>query len=55
MSNYSKVSVADGARSELQDALSLTGAEVSINLLHAGAGDPFVHSHKCNEEIYGIL
>ena len=55
MSNYSKVSVADGARSELHDALSLTGAEVSINLLPAGAGVPFVHSHKCNEEIYGIL
>ena len=55
MSNYSKVSVADGARSELHDALSLTGAEVSINLLPAGAGVPFVHSHKYNEEIYGIL
>ena len=55
MSNYSKVSVADGARSELHDALSLTGAEVSINLLPAGAGVPFVHADKCNEEIYGIL
>ncbi len=55
MSNYSKVSVADGARTELHDALSLTGAEVSINLLPAGAGVPFVHAHKCNEEIYGIL
>lgn len=55
MSNYSKVSVADGARTELHDALSLTGAEVSINLLPAGEGVPFVHAHKCNEEIYGIL
>ena len=55
MSNYSKVSVADGARTELHDALSLTGAEVSINLLPAGAGVPFVHAHKGNEEIYGIL
>ena len=28
---------------------------VSINALPAGAGVPFVHSHKENEEIYGIL
>ena len=55
MSNYSKISVSDGARTELHDALSLTGAEVSINLLPACAGVPFVHAHKCNEEIYGIL
>ena len=55
MSNYNKVSVAEGARTELHDALSLTGAEVSINLLAARAGGPFGHSHMCNEEIYGIL
>ena len=55
MSNYSKISVSDGARTELHDSLSLTGAEVSINLLPAGAGVPFVHAHKLNEEIYGIL
>lgn len=33
----------------------LTGAEISVNNLPAGAGVPFVHSHKKNEEIYIIL
>ena len=42
-------------RVELHDQLKLTGAEVSINQLPAGAGVPFVHSHTNNEEIYGIL
>lgn len=55
MSNYSKVSVKDDARTELHDLLSLTGAEVSVNNLPAGAGVPFVHSHKQNEEIYVVL
>lgn len=55
MGNYSKVSVAQDARTELHDKLSLTGAEISINNLPAGAGVPFVHSHKNNEEIYVIL
>lgn len=55
MKNYSKVSVAEDARTELHDKLSLTGAEVSINNLPAGASVPFVHSHKSNEEIYVIL
>lgn len=56
MSNFSKVSVdMDGTRTELHDSLSLTGAEISINNLPAGACVPFVHSHKQNEEIYGIL
>lgn len=55
MSNYSKVSVAQDARTELHDQLSLTGAEVSINNLPAGAGVPFVHSHKNNEEIYFVV
>ncbi len=55
MANFSKVSVASDARIELHDQLSLTGAEVSINNLPAGAGVPFVHSHKKNEEIYAIL
>jgi len=40
---------------ELHDLLSLTGAEISVNSLPAGAGVPFVHSHKKNEEIYGVL
>ena len=55
MNNYSKTSVAEEARTELHDQLSLTGAEVSINTLPAGASVPFVHSHKQNEEIYAIL
>ena len=54
MKNYQKMSVAQDARVELHDSLALTGAEVSINHLPAGAGVPFVHSHKQNEEIYGI-
>ena len=53
--NYTKTNVGTAARTELHDALSLTGAEVSINQLPAGAGVPFVHSHKHNEEIYGVI
>ncbi len=55
MSNYTKTSVAGDARVELHDKLALTGAEVSVNHLPAGGCVPFVHSHKDNEEIYGIL
>ncbi len=55
MANYQKTNVKPEARVELHDVLSLTGAEVSINHLPAGAGVPFVHSHRKNEEIYGIL
>lgn len=55
MKNYDKVSVAEEARIELHDKLNLTGAEISINALPAGASVPFVHSHKNNEEIYAIL
>ncbi len=55
MANFSKISAAQDARTELHDKLSLTGAEISINNLPAGACVPFVHSHKNNEEIYCIL
>lgn len=55
MKNYSKTAVGTEARAELHDKLMLTGAEVSINRLPAGASVPFVHSHKENEEIYGII
>lgn len=55
MSNFSKVNVSNDGRVELHDQLGLTGAEVSINNLPAGAGVPFIHSHKNNEEIYVIL
>ncbi len=53
--NFKKVSVKEEARVELHDALGLTGAEISLNLLPQGASVPFVHSHRKNEEIYGIL
>ena len=55
MANYTKCSIGNEGRVELHDKLALTGAEISVNRLPAGAGVPFVHSHKNNEEIYGIL
>ena len=55
MANYTKTNVGSTPRTELHDILGLTGAEVSINQLPAGAGVPFVHAHQQNEEIYGIL
>ena len=55
MANYTKTNVGSAPRTELHDTLGLTGAEVSINQLPAGAGVPFVHAHKENEEIYGVL
>ena len=55
MKNYAKTNIGNEGRVELHEKLSLTGAEVSINQLPAGASVPFVHSHKNNEEIYGIL
>lgn len=55
MKNHAKTNIGNEGRVELHEKLSLTGAEVSINQLPAGASVPFVHSHKNNEEIYGIL
>lgn len=55
MVNYTKTTVGKENRSELHEKLALTGAEISLNVLPAGAGVPFVHSHKENEEIYGVL
>lgn len=55
MKNYAKTNVGNEGRAELHDRLSLTGAEVSVNRLPAGACVPFVHAHKNNEEIYGII
>ena len=55
MKNFTKYEVKDEGRVELHDKLSLTGAEISVNFLPAGASVPFVHSHKQNEEIYAIL
>ena len=42
-------------RVTLQERLGLTGSEISLNELPAGAGVPFVHAHKRNEEVYVIL
>ena len=53
--NFKLVSVAQAPRTELHDQLGLTGCEVSINSLPAGAAVPFVHAHKQNEELYGVL
>lgn len=55
MNNFDKTSIKDEPRTELHDVLNLTGAEISVNTLPAGASVPFVHSHKQNEEIYVIL
>lgn len=55
MENYTKTTIENESRTELHEKLALTGAEISINTLPAGANVPFVHSHKENEEIYGIL
>lgn len=42
-------------RVTLHECLALTGSEISINELPAGASIPFVHAHKENEEVYIIL
>ena len=55
MANYAKTNIGNEGRVELHEVLGLTGAEVSVNKLPAGAGVPFVHAHKNNEEIYGVL
>lgn len=55
MSNFKKINIGNESRTELHEALALTGAEISINSLPAGECVPFVHCHKNNEEIYGII
>lgn len=55
MKKYQIAHVAEAPRTELHDLLGLTGAEISINEMPAGAAVPFVHSHKENEEIYAVL
>ena len=55
MANYARTHISNEGRVELHEVLGLTGAEVSVNNLPAGAGVPFVHAHKENEEIYGVL
>lgn len=39
----------------LKDELQLTGCETSLGVLPPGAGTPFLHSHKQNEELYLFL
>jgi len=56
--NYQVSSIGDIqtlGRATLKDRLALTGSEISVNELPAGASVPFVHSHKRNEEVYIIL
>lgn len=55
MKNYCILNATNEPRVELHDKLGLTGAEVSINNIPAGACVPFVHYHKENEEIYFIF
>ena len=51
MANYTKTTIGKENRIELHEKLSLTGEEISLNELPAGANVPFVHSHKENEEM----
>ncbi|ACH37470.1 cupin superfamily barrel domain protein [Citrifermentans bemidjiense Bem] len=56
--NYKTVSlgnIKELGRVVLNEQLSLTGSEISINELPAGVSVPFVHAHKRNEEVYVIL
>ena len=56
MSNYQSFHVdMNAARTELHNALALTGAEVSLNNLPAGVSIPFVPAHTHNEELYIVL
>lgn len=58
MANYKHIQLVDIktlGRVTLHNDLALTGSEVSINELPAGAAVPFVHAHQQNEEVYLIL
>jgi len=35
--------------------LGLTGCEISFNYMPAGKTNPFIHTHKLNEEVYIIV
>lgn len=54
MKNYCILNAINEPRVELHDKLGLTGSEISINNIPAGACVPFVH-HKENEEIYFVF
>jgi mannose-6-phosphate isomerase-like protein (cupin superfamily) len=56
--NYKTSSIGEiqaQGRVTLNKELALTGSEISINELPPGAGVPFVHNHKRNEEVYMVL
>ncbi|GAB4234925.1 MAG: cupin domain-containing protein [Acidobacteriota bacterium] len=56
--NYQVTTVDDLARRgrvTLHAELNLTGSEISFNELPPGAGVPFLHRHRRNEEVYIIL
>lgn len=55
MKNFELVSPDEASRVELHDKLGLTGCEISINQLAPASAVPFVHCHKANEEVYGVL
>ena len=55
MANYTKTTIGKENRIELHEKLSLTGAKIRLKELPARSNILFVHSHKENEEIYGIL
>lgn len=39
----------------LKEDMGLTGMEVSLNKMPAGAGMPFHHKHQANEELYFFI
>lgn len=56
--NYQVASFSDVeklGRLTFNESLALTGSEISFNELPVGAGVPFLHTHKENEEVYIIL
>lgn len=55
MSNYTKTNIGNEARAELHETLSLTGAEVSINSLPAGASVPLFILIRTMKKSMGLL
>ena len=55
MSNYKKINVGNEGRTELHEALSLTGAEVSINTFLAGASVPSFILIRIMKKSMGLL
>lgn len=52
---FADIAKTEHGKAFLHDALGLTGAEISVSILPAGAAVPFNHVHKQNEEIYIFL